>query len=78
MFPSELIDPCILAGSKKGDVVLDPFMGSGTTAMVAIKHGRQYMGCELNPDYAELQQERIDSMSGIASFHSLFDEADDE
>ena len=60
------------------DVVLDPFMGSGTTAMVAIKHGRQYMGCELNPDYAELQQERIDSMSGIASFHSLFDEADDE
>ena len=74
VFPSELIVSCILAGSKKGDVVLDPFMGSGTTAMVAIKHGRQYLGCELNPDYAELQQERIDSMAGIASFHSVFSE----
>ncbi len=60
-FPPALIEPCILAGSKTGDIVLDPFMGSGTTAQVALQHGRQYLGCELNPDYASLQQERIES-----------------
>ncbi len=57
-FPQALIEPCILAGSRVGDVVLDPFMGSGTTAQVAIKLGRQYLGCELNPAYAELQNDR--------------------
>jgi DNA modification methylase len=39
--------------------VLDPFMGSGTTAAVALQHGRQYLGCELNPEYGPLQNERI-------------------
>jgi len=58
-FPPDLIEPCILAGAPAGGVVLDPFMGSGTTAAVAIKHGRGYLGCELNPAYEELQQERI-------------------
>jgi hypothetical protein len=58
-FPTALIEPCILAGSRPGDIVLDPFMGSGTTAAVALQHGRQYLGCELNPDYGPLQQERI-------------------
>lgn len=58
-FPSALIEPCILAGSRPGDIVLDPFMGSGTTAAVALQHGRQYLGCELNPEYGPLQQERI-------------------
>ena len=58
-FPPDLIEPCILSGAPAGGVVLDPFMGSGTTAAVAIKHGRGYLGCELNPAYAELQQERI-------------------
>jgi DNA modification methylase len=58
-FPTELIEPCILAGSRQNDIVLDPFMGSGTTAQVAIQHGRQYLGCELNPTYKELQEERI-------------------
>jgi DNA modification methylase len=58
-FPPALIEPCILAGSRPGDVVLDPFMGSGTTAAVALQHGRQYLGCELNPDYAPLQAERL-------------------
>lgn len=57
-FPPSLIEPCILAGSRVGDVVLDPFMGSGTTAQVAIKLGRQYLGCELNPAYADLQNDR--------------------
>jgi len=59
VYPQELIEPCVLAGSREGDIVLDPFMGSGTTAAVAIKNGRQYLGCELNSDYQALQQERI-------------------
>lgn len=58
VFPAALIEPCILAGSRPGDVVLDPFMGSGTTAQVAQALGRQWVGCELNPEYAPLQQAR--------------------
>lgn len=58
-FPPDLIEPCILAGSRQDDIVLDPFMGSGTTAQVALQHGRQYLGCELNEDYKVLQDERI-------------------
>lgn len=58
-FPSLLIEPCILAGSRVNDIVLDPFMGSGTTAMVAKQHGRRYIGCELNETYGDLQDERI-------------------
>ena len=61
-FPPDLIEPCILAGSREGDIVLDPFMGSGTTAMVAKKHNRNYIGCELHEDYASLQTDRIDSI----------------
>lgn len=59
VFPPALIEPCVLAGSRPGDVVLDPFMGSGTTAAVAIEHGRRFIGCELNPAYEALQVERI-------------------
>ena len=58
-FPPDLITPCILAGAPAGGIVLDPFMGSGTTAAVAIAHGRNYLGCELNPAYKELQDARI-------------------
>lgn len=58
-YPLELIEPCILAGSKPNDIVLDPFMGSGTTAAVCVQHGRQYIGCELNINYKNLQDERI-------------------
>lgn len=58
-FPPDLIEPCILAGAPVGGIVLDPFMGSGTTAAVAIKHKRKYLGCELNPEYKPLQDERI-------------------
>lgn len=59
IFPPALIEPCILAGSRPGDIVLDPFMGSGTTAAVSVQHGRQYIGCELNPEYGPLQEQRI-------------------
>lgn len=58
VFPTELIRPCILAGSCAGDVVLDPFMGSGTTAQVAQELGRSWIGCEINPEYALLQRAR--------------------
>ena len=58
VFPTELIEPCILAGAPVGGIVLDPFMGSGTTAQVAQDLGRQYLGCELNPDYGKLQKKR--------------------
>lgn len=58
-FPPDLIEPCILAGSKEGDTVLDPFNGSGTTGEVSIKHNRHYIGCELNPDYVSLSKRRL-------------------
>ena len=66
-FPEKLIEPCILAVSRPGDIVLDPFMGSGTTAAVAIQHGRQYLGCELNAEYGALQAERIDKAMEAAA-----------
>ena len=59
VFPPDLIEPCILAGSEKGDIVLDPFMGSGTTAMVSKKLGRDYIGCELHEEYGTLIEERV-------------------
>ena len=62
-YPEELIEPCILAGSEKGDIILDPFMGSGTTAVVAKKNGRAYIGCELHEDYGNLIQKRLNSRS---------------
>lgn len=57
-FPTALVEPCILAGSRPGDIVLDPFMGSGTTAMVAQSLGRRWIGCELNPQYVAMQARR--------------------
>ena len=63
VFPQDLIEPCILAGAPFGGVVLDPFMGSGTTAQVAQHLGRKYLGCELNPAYAELQNKRLQQPS---------------
>lgn len=61
-FPPDLIEPCILAGCPVGGTVLDPFGGSGTTAGVAVAHGRNALLCELNPEYAALVPERV---SGI-------------
>ena len=59
VFPTDLIEPCILAGAPVGGIVLDPFMGSGTTAQVAQNLGRKYIGCELNIDYKPLQDQRL-------------------
>ncbi len=58
-FPEQLIEPCILAGSPAGGLVLDPFIGAGTTAVVAERLGRKWLGCELNPEYAAIAQTRI-------------------
>jgi len=63
VFPTDLIEPCILAGAPVGGIVLDPFMGSGTTAQVAQNLGRQYLGCELNTDYKSLQDKRLSQLS---------------
>lgn len=63
VFPQELIEPCIMAGAPIGGIVLDPFMGSGTTAQVAQDLGRKYLGCELNPEYKPLQEKRLRQMS---------------
>lgn len=59
VFPTKLVEPCILAGSRPGDVVLDPFFGSGTVGEVAHAQGRRWIGCELNRDYEVLQRERM-------------------
>ena len=63
-YPEELIEPMILAGSRVGDIVLDPFFGSGTTGQVSQALGRKWIGCELNKDYEKLQNERI-SQQGL-------------
>ena len=60
VMPEELARRCILAGSKEGDTVLDPFCGSGTTGAVALRYHRDFVGIELNPEYATLAQKRID------------------
>ena len=65
VFPPELIEPCILAGCPEGGTVLDPFGGSGTTAGVALKNGRNAILCELNPEYAELIPARVLSIMGL-------------
>ncbi|WP_438391132.1 DNA-methyltransferase [Caballeronia sp. DA-9] len=58
-FPEALVEPCVLAGSRPGDIVFDPFFGSGTTGAVASRLGRRWIGCELNPAYEPLQRDRL-------------------
>lgn len=65
VFSPELIKPCILAGSKAGDTILDPFGGSGTTAAVATEYGCHAITCELNPDYIKLIEQRCNITSGL-------------
>lgn len=57
--PPKLVEPCILAGSASGDIVLDPFCGAGTVPLVALQHHRRYVGIELNPEYIKLIEKRI-------------------
>lgn len=64
-FPTEIPQVCILAGTKAGDTVLDPFGGSGTTGAVALELGRSAVLCELNPEYGKLIQERCTTTAGF-------------
>ena len=59
VMPDALVEPCILAGSREGDLVLDPFAGSGTVGVVSLRHQRDFVGCELNLEYAEMAKTRI-------------------
>lgn len=60
-YPDTLIEPCILAGCPEGGVVLDPFMGAGTTGMVAKRYNRNYVGIELNTEYIDIANKRIEN-----------------
>lgn len=64
-YPERLIERIILAGSNKGDLILDPFMGSGTTAVVAKKLNRNYIGYELIKEYVDIAKKRLDSIGGL-------------
>jgi DNA modification methylase len=59
VFPPQLVEPCVLAGSPPGGLILDPFFGSGTVGLVARRHGRRFVGIELNPDYVSLAEQRL-------------------
>lgn len=62
-FPPDLVEPCILAGSKVGDTILDPFNGSGTTGVVALSHQRNYIGIDLNADYLAMARRRLKNVA---------------
>ena len=64
-FPPDLIEPCVLAGCPEGGTVLDPFGGAGTTGLVAARHGRNAILCELNPEYAAMARARIEGDGGM-------------
>lgn len=74
-FPPDLIRPCILAGAPRGGVVLDPFGGAGTTAVVAMEEGRRSILCELNPEYAAMAERRVASarLDGAAQMDVFLD-----
>ncbi|BAZ91521.1 DNA-methyltransferase [Cylindrospermopsis curvispora] len=62
VFPEALVETCVLASTKKGDVVFDPFTGSGTTGVVALRNDRKFIGCDLVKEYQEMAQKRIDEI----------------
>jgi len=66
-FPEKLIKPFVLGTSRPGDVILDPFMGSGTTAKVALDNGRQVLGYEINPNFIDTTYERCSSCAGTST-----------
>jgi len=74
-YPKELIIPCLLSGSREGDTILDPFNGSGTTGVVAIENKRNYIGIELNPEYAKMSEDRLKNTQAKTSFtEDLFED----
>ncbi len=77
VFPPRLVELCLLAGSSKGDLILDPFVGSGTTAIVAQQHGRHFLGIELVPAYVEMAVRRIQAQQRLPKNLELFDLLDE-
>ena len=71
VYPEKLVEQMLLAGCPVGGIVLDPFMGSGTTAVVAVKNKRNFIGYELNTDYIAMQQARLSAIVPIIPFKSL-------
>ncbi len=69
--PEALVEPCILASSRPGDTVFDPFMGSATVGVVALRHGRSFLGCELNPEYVAIAQKRIEESQSLFNSATL-------
>ena len=74
-FPPQLIEPCILAGCPEEGIVLDPFFGAGTTGLVAQRNNRRWIGCELNPEYAEIARKRIEAESNMFTLETVTVEA---
>ncbi len=68
-FPEDLIVDCIKAGCPLGGVILDPFMGAGTTALVASKLNRNYIGFELNQEYVRIAEKRLTEQMGMFKNH---------
>ena len=66
VFPEKLVEPCILAGCPRGGIILDPFMGSGTTGVVAKKLGREFIGIDINPDYFMMATKRVAAAKEVA------------
>jgi site-specific DNA-methyltransferase (adenine-specific) len=64
-FPPKLVEPCLLLASRPGDVVLDPFLGSGTTGVVAVEWGRPFLGIELNPAYVDIARRRLRQLTRL-------------
>ncbi len=71
-YPPELIEPCVLSCTKRGGTVLDPFCGSGTTGVAATRHGRKFIGVDINGDYLKVAEKRIGRAAGTASPLGLF------
>jgi site-specific DNA-methyltransferase (adenine-specific) len=73
MFPQKLVMPCILCGCPENGIVLDPFMGSGTTAIVAKKLMRKYIGCEINPEYIKMEERRLAEINPLFEGRSVYE-----
>jgi DNA modification methylase len=59
VMPEALVEPCVISSTNPNDLILDPFTGSGTVGVVAVKHGRYFVGTEINPEYALIASNRI-------------------
>jgi DNA modification methylase len=75
VMPEAIVEPCVLASSRPGDTVFDPFTGSGTVGVVALRHKRNFLGTELNPEYGEIARTRIETLSPLENNVELLKEA---